>query len=67
MFEPDESSEGGVSQLEQIYRRGPVGALTVAGIAMALVFKHAGEQTPTVIAIHWCHSQCFRRIAKIRG
>jgi hypothetical protein len=38
MFEPDESSEGDVSELEEIYRRAPAGALTVAGCAMALVF-----------------------------
>jgi hypothetical protein len=38
MFEPDESSEGDVAQLEEIYRRAPVGALTVAGSAMVLVF-----------------------------
>jgi hypothetical protein len=38
MFEPDDLSDGDASHLEQIYRRAPAGALTVAGIAMALVF-----------------------------
>jgi hypothetical protein len=38
MFEPDDSSEGDDSQLEQIYRRAPAGALAVAGIAVTLVF-----------------------------
>jgi hypothetical protein len=38
MFEPEKSSEEDDAQLEQIYRRAPVGALTVAGIATALVF-----------------------------
>jgi len=38
MFEPDDSTEGNATQLEQIYRRAPAGALMVAGIATALVF-----------------------------
>ena len=39
MFEPDDSSEADDARLDEIYRRAPIGALTVAGIAMALVFS----------------------------
>ena len=38
MIEPEESSVADAAQLEQIYRRAPAGALTAAGVAMALVF-----------------------------
>lgn len=38
MFEADEIPEAGPEELERIYRRAPVGALTVAGIATGVVF-----------------------------
>ena len=38
MFVPDAIPEPNAAQLEQIYRRAPVGALAVAGIATGLVF-----------------------------
>jgi Na+/alanine symporter len=38
MFEPDDASEQDLAHLERIYRRAPVGALTIAGIATAIVF-----------------------------
>ncbi|MEP6884467.1 MAG: hypothetical protein ABJC66_06945 [Gammaproteobacteria bacterium] len=38
MFEPDGTPEPDPAELERIYRRAPVGALTVAGIATGLVF-----------------------------
>jgi hypothetical protein len=39
VFEPDEPVEPTAEELERIYQRAPAGALTVAGIAMALVFS----------------------------
>ncbi len=38
MFEPETTREPTVPELDSIYRRSPVGALTVAGIATGLVF-----------------------------
>jgi len=38
MFEPDAMREPTTEELEAIYRRSPIGALTVAGIATGLVF-----------------------------
>jgi hypothetical protein len=38
MFEPIEAQEPDPKILEEIYRRAPVGALTVAGIATGIVF-----------------------------
>jgi hypothetical protein len=38
MFETDDASEQDVAHLERIYHRAPVGALTIAGIATAIVF-----------------------------
>jgi Na+/alanine symporter len=38
MFEPDDASEQDLAHLERIYRRASVGALTIAGIATAIVF-----------------------------
>jgi hypothetical protein len=38
MFEPDDAGEQDPAHLERIYRRAPVGALTIAGIATAIVF-----------------------------
>jgi hypothetical protein len=38
MFEPESTEEPGTEELEAIYRRSPVGALAVAGIATGLVF-----------------------------
>ncbi len=38
MFEPDDPDAYDAAQLEEIYRRTPVGALTVAGVATGLVF-----------------------------
>ena len=38
MFEPDDAAEQDHARLESIYRRAPVGALTIAGIATAIVF-----------------------------
>jgi hypothetical protein len=38
MFAPDSLTEPDDVALERIYRRTPAGALTIAGIAMALVF-----------------------------
>jgi hypothetical protein len=38
MFEPEQDRETDPLVLEEIYRRAPLGALTVAGIATGLVF-----------------------------
>ena len=38
MFEPDDLREPEAAQLEEIYRRAPIGAFTIAGIATACVF-----------------------------
>ena len=38
MFEPDDPGEQDPAHLERIYRCAPVGALTIAGIATAIVF-----------------------------
>jgi hypothetical protein len=38
MFEPIEDQDPDPKTLEEIYRRAPVGALTVAGIATGIVF-----------------------------
>jgi hypothetical protein len=38
MFETDDASEQDLAHLERIYHRAPVGALTIAGIATAIVF-----------------------------
>lgn len=38
MFEPDYRSDPDEATLERIFQRAPAGALTVAGIATAVVF-----------------------------
>jgi hypothetical protein len=38
MLEPDGPEEWDAAQIEEIYRRAPLGALAVAGIATGLVF-----------------------------
>jgi len=38
MFESDDTSEQGPAHLESISHRAPIGALTIAGIATAIVF-----------------------------
>jgi hypothetical protein len=38
MFEPIEDQDPDPKILEEVYRRAPVGALTVAGIATGIVF-----------------------------
>jgi hypothetical protein len=38
MFEPPDDCESDPANLEKIFRAAPVGALTIAGIATAIVF-----------------------------
>jgi hypothetical protein len=38
MFEPEDGREVDPQRLEDIYRRAPLGAMTIAGIATGIVF-----------------------------
>jgi hypothetical protein len=38
MFEPEDTGEIDPQRLEEIYRRAPVGAIAIAGIATGIVF-----------------------------
>jgi len=38
MFEPDDATERDPTDLERIYHRAPVGALSIASIATGIVF-----------------------------
>jgi hypothetical protein len=38
MFEPEDAGEIDPQRLEEIYRRAPIGAMAIAGIATAIVF-----------------------------